>query len=252
MDFDGALLLNGAQMKDEYLKKTENNYPYLTPEEIETVFRKALDKKFQFCIKTVGDKAVSSTLNVIEKVLKEKNYDNHRTVLEYTEFVSPEDIKKFGELKIIPSVRPEVSLANLEVYKQMIPEQNGNNLALWNSLLKSSGYIAAGSNFPYSNVINPLQLIYILVNRQPLDTVLQNITGMNQVLSVEDAVKAFTKYAAYAGYEEEFRGTLEIDKYADFVVLSDDIFKIDPKKIKDLKVIYTAVNGNAVYDSMSK
>jgi hypothetical protein len=92
----------------------------------------------------------------------------------------------------------------------------------------------------------------MLVNRQPLDTVLQNIPGMNQVLSVEDAVKAFTKYAAYAGFEEEYRGTLEIDKYADFVVLSDDIFKIDPKKIKDLRVIYTAVNGNTVFDSMNK
>ncbi|MCU0373528.1 MAG: amidohydrolase family protein, partial [Ignavibacteria bacterium] len=208
--------------------------------------------KFQFCIKTVGDKAVSTSLSIIEKVLKEKNYGNHRTVLEYTEFVSPDDIKKFGEMKIIPSVRPEVSVTNLEVYRQLVPEQNGNNLALWNSLFKSSGSITAGSNFPYSNIINPLHLIYILVNRQPLDTVLQNIPGMNQVLSVEDAVKAFTKYAAYAGFEEEYRGTLEIDKYADFVVLSDDIFKIDPKKIKDLRVIYTAVNGNTVFDSMNK
>ncbi|MCI0473237.1 MAG: amidohydrolase [Ignavibacteria bacterium] len=252
MDYDGALMLNGAQMKDEYLKKSDNNFAYTTPEEIETVFKKALNKKFQSCIKTVGDKAVSSSLSIIEKVLKEKNYDNHRTVLEYTEFVSPEDIKKFGELKIIPSVRPEVSMTNLEIYKQFVPSQNGNNLALWNSLLKSSGYITAGSNFPYSNIINPLQLIYMLVNRQPLDTILQSLQGMNQVLTVEDAVKTFTKYAAYAGFEEEFRGTLEIDKFADFVVLSDDIFKIDPKKIKDLRVIYTAVNGNAVYDSMNK
>jgi predicted amidohydrolase YtcJ len=252
MDYDGALLLNGAQMKDGYLKKTENNYAYTTPEEIETVFKKALDKKFQFCIKTVGDNAVSSSLGVIEKVLKGKNNPDHRTVLEYAEFISPDDLKKAGELKVIPSVRPEVSLTNLEFFKELIKGQNGNNLALWNSLLKSTGYLTIGSNFPYSNLINPLHMIYMLVNRQPLDTALQNLPGMNQVLSVADAVRAYTKYAAYAGFEEKFKGTLEIDKFADFIVLSDDIFKTDPKKIKDMRVIYTVINGNAVFDSLNK
>jgi len=252
LDYDGALILNGAQMKDDYLKKSENNFAYTTHEDIETAFKKALDNKFQFCIKAVGDKAVSNSLNIIDTILKEKKYENHRTVLEYAEFISPEDLKKFGELKIIPCVRPEVSITNLEAYKQFVPAQNGNNLALWNSLLKFTGYITAGSNFPYSNIINPIQMIYILVNRQPIDTLIQGLPGTNQILSVADAVKAYTKYAAYAGFEEEFKGTLEINKYADFVVLSEDIFKIDTKKIKDLNVIYTVVNGNAVYDALNK
>lgn len=252
LDYDGSLMLGGAQMKDGYLKNTENNLAYSTPEEIESVFRKAAEKNFQFRVKTVGDKAVSEALNAIEKVLKEKKYGSQRPVLEYAEFVSPEDLKRIAELKIIPSVRPEVSLTDLELYSQLIPGQNGNRLALWNLLLKSSGYITVGSNFPYSNLINPMHLIYMLVNRKPLDTALSNLPGMDQVISVTDAVKAYTKYAAYAGFEEDYKGTLEKDRFADFVVLSEDIFKADTKKIKDIRVIYTVVNGRTVFDSLNK
>jgi predicted amidohydrolase YtcJ len=80
-----------------------------------------------------------------------------------------------------------------------------------------------------------------------LDTNLTNIPNPNQKLSVLDAIKAFTVYAAYASFQENTKGTLEKDKYADFIVLSDDIFKFDSKKIKDIKVLKTVVNGKIVF-----
>ena len=70
---------------------------------------------------------------------------------------------------------------------------------------------------------------------------------MNQKLSVLEAVKAFTVYAAYAGFEEKTKGTLQKERYADFVVLSEDIFSIDPKKIKDIQVLRTVINGKTVF-----
>ena len=129
----------------------------------------------------------------------------------------------------------------------MIPENNLNNVGMWNAMLQSTKYITAGTNFPYSNYISPISLIHLLVNRQPLDTNLSNIPNPNQKLSVLDAVKAFTLYAAYAGFQENTKGTLEKDKYADFVVLSEDIFTLDTKKIKDIKVLKTVVNGKIVF-----
>ncbi|MEI7485127.1 MAG: amidohydrolase [Ignavibacteriota bacterium] len=247
IDYDGALNLQAASMNDKYKIDAKNSFLYATDEEIETAFKKASEKGFQFYVKSVGDKAVTNNLNIIEKVIKDKNPKDHRTVVEYLEFVSPNDIARLGALKIIPSVRPEETISNIEILKDFVPETNANNLGMWNNLLQSTKYIAAGSNFPYSNYISPLTLIHLLVNRQPLDTNMSNIPNMNQKLSLLDAIKAFTVYAAYAGFEEKTRGTLEKDKYADFVVLSDDIFTFDAKKIKDIKVLKTVVNGKIVF-----
>lgn len=247
IDYDGALNLQAASMNDKYKIEIKNTFLYATDEEIENSFKKAIDKGFQFNIKSVGDKAVTNNLNVIEKVLKEKNPKDHRTVVEYLEFVSPNDLARLGALKIIPSVRPEETITNIGILKDYVPETNANNLGMWNTMLQNTKYITAGSNFPYSSYISPLTLIHLLVNRQPLDTNLSNIPNINQKLSVLDAVKAFTLYAAYAGFEEKTKGTLEKDKYADFVVLSEDIFKFDVKKIKDIKVLKTVVNGKIVF-----
>jgi len=247
IDYDGALSLQAASMNDKYKIDARNTFLYATDEEIETAYKKALDKGFQFFVKSVGDKAVTNNLNVIEKVLKEKNPKDHRTVLEYIEFISPNDIARLGALKIIPSIRPEETMSNIEILKDFIPETNSNNVGMWNAMLLSTKYITAGSNFPYSNYISPLTLIHLLVNRQPLDSNLSNIPNLNQKLSVLDAVKAFTVYAAYSSFQEGTKGTLEKDKYADFVVLSDDIFTFDAKKIKDIKVLKTVVNGKIVF-----
>ncbi|MFA7360629.1 MAG: amidohydrolase [Candidatus Kapaibacterium sp.] len=247
IDYDGALNLQAASMKDSYKKEIRSTFQYATDEEVESNFRKAIEKEFQFCIKSVGDKAVHNNLNIIEKVLNEKKPKDARTILEYTEFVQPSDISRFGTLGVIPSIRPEVTIDNLVTIGEYLPESNGNNLGMWNSLLQSSKYITAGTNFPYSAYISPIALIHLLVNRQPLDTTINSIPNMNQKLSILEAVKAFTVYAAYAGFEEKTKGTLQKGKYADFVVLSDDIFTYDPKKIKDIQVLKTVINGKTVF-----
>lgn len=247
IDYDGALNLQAASMKDAYKKEIRSTFQYATDEEVESNFRKAIEKEFQFCIKSVGDKAVHNNLNIIEKVLNEKKPKDARTILEYTEFVQPSDISRFGTLGVIPSVRPEVTIENLVTVGEYLPEANVNNIGLWNSLLQSSKYITAGTNFPYSDYISPIALIHMLVNRQPLDTTINSVANMNQKLSVLDAVKAFTVYAAYAGFEEKTKGTLQKGKYADFVAISEDIFTIDPKKIKDIQILKTVINGKTVF-----
>lgn len=247
IDYDGALNLQAASMKDSYKKASNSTFQYATDEEVESNFRKAIEKDFQFCIKSVGDKAVHNSLNIIEKVLNEKKPKDARTILEYTEFVQPQDMKRFGTLGIIPSIRPEVSIENLVTVGEYLPETNANNLGMWNSLLQSSKYITAGTNFPYSSYISPLALIHLLVNRQPIDTLINNIPNANQKLSVIEAVKAFTVYAAYAGFEEKTKGTLQKGKYADFIVISEDIFKVDPKKIYEIQVLKTVINGKTVF-----
>ena len=95
----------------------------------------------------------------------------------------------------------------------------------------------------------PLEGIYAAVTRRTLDD--KNPDGWvpEQKISVEQALTAYTKNAAYASFDEDLKGTLEKGKLADFVVISDNLFKVDPVKIKDLHIRQTWVGGRKVYDS---
>lgn len=248
LDYDGLFELQDAAMNDEYKEEPKKKIPYVTDEDIERIYSRAIEKNFQFSIKAVGDRAVGSSLNIIEKVLKQKNPKDPRTVIEYCEFVSPKEISKIGELKLIPSVRPDVCMNDIQILSQMINPDNAKKIGLWNSLLKSSGIITSGSDFPFHQ-INPFVQIYFLSTRQLTDTLLSAIPNPDQKISVMDAVRSYTTWPAFASFEETTKGSLEKGKYADFIVISNDIFNADPKELLKTKVVMTVINGRVIYDS---
>nr|HMS64595.1 amidohydrolase family protein [Ignavibacteria bacterium] len=124
LDYDGAFELQDAAMTEDYLADPKRKIPYVSDAEIENVYSKAADKNFQFFLKAVGDKAVNNSLNIIEKEYKKKNPKDPRTVLEYCEFVTPKDLNKISELKIIPSVRPDICMNDLQIVSQIIESDN--------------------------------------------------------------------------------------------------------------------------------
>ncbi|MBM4157746.1 MAG: amidohydrolase [Ignavibacteria bacterium] len=248
LDYDGAFIFKESKMIDEYKDKSTVKGEYSTDEEVEKIFRDCLEKRFQVRIKTVGDKAVRNVIAVIEKVLKEKNINEHRTVFEYIQFTRPEEISKIKELKIIPSVVPAIPFSELDSISKFISPENLKNLALWNFLVKECGLITCGSDFPYQPV-NPFVHIYLLVTRQFPDTMRTDIPSPNQKLSIYEALKSYSKWAAFSAFEEESRGTLEKGKYADMVVISNDIFTSEPAALLSTKVLMTILNGKIVYNS---
>lgn len=248
LDYDGLFELQDAAMNDDYKEEPKRKVPYVTDEDIERIYSRAIDKNFQFSIKAVGDRAIGSSLNLIEKVLKQKNPKDPRTLIEYCEFVSPKEISKIGELKVIPSIRPDVCMNDIQIISQIINPENDKKIGLWNSLLKSSGKIITGSDFPFHQ-INPFVQLYFLTTRQLTDTVLSTIPNPDQKISLIDAVRSYTIWPAYASFEENTKGSLEKGKYADFIVISKDIFNADPKELLNTKVLMTIVNGRVIYDS---
>lgn len=250
LDYDGLFELQEAVMNEEYRNEPKRNVGYLTSSDIEKVFSKAIDKNFQFCLKTVGDKAIDSSLNAIGKVIKQKNPKDQRTIIEYCEFVTPRDLSSIEQLKLIPSIRPDICMNDLLLYSQMINPDNGKKLGLWNSLLKSSGMITTGSDFPFHQ-INPFIQIYYLTTRQLSDTTLANIPNPDQKISLLEAVKSYTVWPAYASFEETTKGSIESGKYADMIVISNDIFNSDSKSLLETKVLKTIINGKIVYDNSS-
>jgi predicted amidohydrolase YtcJ len=240
--------LQTASMRDDYKTEPKKTNPYCDEPTIENILRKALDKNFQFTIKTVGDKAVNNTLNIIEKISKEKKLDNPRIKFDGIEFVQSSDINRLKEFKIIPSIKPEACLYDIDVIPLKIPISNLKNFALWNTLLQNCGMITTSSGFPFSHSINPFVQIYYLTNRQFLDTLRNDIPSDNQKLSILDALKSYTIWPAYSGFEEDIKGSLEKGKFADMIVISDDIFNIDSKKLPNIKVLKTIIDGKLCYE----
>jgi predicted amidohydrolase YtcJ len=247
LDYDGAFEIQDAAMKDDYKADPKRKIPYSDEFEIEKVFRQAADKNFQFTVKTVGDRAFNGALNSIEKVIKEKNLKDHRTILSSVEFTEQADVNRLKDLNVLASVNPEKSLTDMPVIPQLINPEVSQRAALWNSILKSSGYILTGSEFPF-NQINPFIQMYYLTTRQLTDTVM-TFPGMEQKLSIVEALRSYTTFPAFAAFEDGIKGSIEKDKFCDMVVISNDIFTGDIKKLLETKVLMTIVNGQAVYDS---
>lgn len=249
IDYDGAFELQSAAMNENYKTDSKKKKPYTNDTIIEKTLKDALDKGFQFTIKTVGDDAVTKALNVIEKVVKEKNPKDARIKLEGLEFINQFDLNRIKELKIIPSIRPETNIIDSYYLDILITPDVKKKFALWNSLIINGGLLTSGSGFPFSNSISPLYGIYYLTSRQPVDTVLKDIPNPEQKISILDAVKSYTIWSAYSTFQEDSKGSLEVGKFADMVVLSNDIFTVNINSLLNTKILMTIVNGNTVYEN---
>ncbi|MBZ0203032.1 MAG: amidohydrolase family protein, partial [Ignavibacteria bacterium] len=249
MEYDGYFESQDAAMENDYLADPKRMTPYNDDFDIKEMTRKAFENEFQVSVKTVGDRAVTQTLSAIESVTKEVKPKAGRTRLEYLEFVKPNDIQRIQQLEIIPSVRPEVTLEDKVSLNELIKPENGQNLGLWNTLYKKNNIIISGTDFPY-HVINPLIVMYYLSSGLSLDTA-ANRLGNNtaQKLSVLDALRSFTVYSAYASFADDVKGTLEKDKFADMVVLSEDIVNGDPNILLKTKILMTIIRGEVMYEN---
>ncbi|MCB0721916.1 MAG: amidohydrolase [Ignavibacteriae bacterium] len=250
MDYDGAFELQDAAMIDEYKNDPKRKTPYDSDTQIESVFKRGLEKGFQLRVKAVGDLGVEKSLDAIERVVRDVKPEDHRTVLEQSEFVREKDLTRIKDLKVIPSVRPEVCISDAQILPFLINESNEKNLGLWNSLIQSAGKITAGSDFPF-HILNPFVQMYYLTTRSVIGSDSVKIPNQNQKISLQDAIRAYTVWAAYSAFEEKFRGSIEKDKYADMIVISNDIFA-DSKNLLETKVLKTIVNGVVVYGGDKK
>jgi hypothetical protein len=250
IDVDGSFEFGLSEMNDNYKNANIKNFAFNSENDIDDFVKKAFEKEFQVNVKAVGDKAVNITLNVLERNIKSKNPKNHRTVIEHVQFIQPQDLKRFKDLNLIPSIRPEINIDDISILPLLIDEKNLKNLGLWNSLLQNSGILIIGSDFPFENrTIIPFIQMYYMVTRKSYDDGKSYVPDNKQMLSITDAVKSYTVWAAYANFEEDVRGSIEKNKFADMIVLSEDIFNSPPEKLLTVQVLKTIIGGKVVYNS---
>ncbi|MDP2365853.1 MAG: amidohydrolase [Ignavibacteria bacterium] len=202
--------------------------------------------RLQLSVHAIGDRANSYMLDLFEKIIEENPKWDRRFRLEHAQHVRFEDIKRFEQLGVIASVQPYHCIDDGVWAEKRIGSERLKYTYPFKSFLDAGVKMCFGTDW-YVAPLNPLLGLYAAVTRRTLDD--KNPEGWipEQKISVEDAIKCYTLNSAYASFEENIKGSIEVGKLADLVVLSDDILTIDPVKIKDAKVEMTVFDGKIIY-----
>jgi predicted amidohydrolase YtcJ len=242
---DGALGSRGACLLQPYTDKP-GHYGFLLHaiDSFKMAAREIYDHGFQMCTHAIGDSANRLMLNIYGEVLKEKN--DRRWRIEHCQIVNEQDFNLFEKFSVIPSVQPTHATSDMYWIDERLGKERMKECYTYRQLMEQNGMIVNGSDFPVES-INPLFGFYAAVVRKDQKNFPANGFQMENALTREQALKAMTTWAAYANFEEKEKGSIEKGKFADFVILEDDIMKTAPEKIFSVKVKATYVNGEKVF-----
>ena len=243
---DGALGSRGACLLKPYAdRKNWNGFLLGSQKHFEEVAAKLAAKGFQMCTHAIGDSANRVMLKIYAKVLKGKN--DRRWRIEHAQIVSPEDMKLFGENSIIPSVQPTHATSDMYWAGQRLGVARLKTGYAYKQLLQQNGWMPLGTDFPVEN-INPLYTFYAATERRDLKGFPAGGFQPENALNRVEALRGMTIWAAKANFEEKEKGSIEPGKFADFVILDQDIMKIKGNELPKVKVLKTYINGEKVYE----
>ena len=241
---DGALGSRGAALKEPYADAKNNKGLFLTsPEEIERLAYLLADKGFQMNTHAIGDAANQVVLDAYTKALSVS--PDPRWRVEHAQVVEKQDLEKFGS-KVIPSVQPTHATSDMEWADERLGEDRITTAYTFKELLDWSGKVALGTDFPVEKV-SPLNTFYSAVARRNDEGKPIGGYQMDNALSRSEALKGMTIWAAYANFEEKQKGSIEIGKVADLVLMTEDIMTINESAILSAEILATIVDGNIVY-----
>jgi predicted amidohydrolase YtcJ len=214
-----------------------------------------LDKRgLQLFTHAIGDYGVRTALDAYENAEKVNGTQDRRPRIEHIETIQAIDIPRFGKLGVIASMQPLHSYPNddtLNVWARNIGPDRAGRAWVWKSIADDGGHLAFGSDWPVVT-LNPWEGVQTAVTRQTKEGTPRDGFVGAQRISVADAVYGYTLGAAFAGRRENTEGSIEAGKLADMIIVSQNIFEIDPHKISDTKVTTTIVAGRVVYQSDAK
>lgn len=246
-EVDGALGSFGAWLLSSYDDKTDFIGQNTTPiSEVEKIAALAIENDMQLCVHAIGDKANQVVLDIMEKNL-EKRPDNkdQRWRIEHAQHLDPADIPRFSELGVIASMQGIHCTSDAPFVVRRLGEERARDGAYpWRSLLDSGAKVANGTDAPVEDV-DPFECLYASVTRKRIDSGLEFFP--EQRMTREEALYSYTLWNAYAAFEEEDKGSLEVGKLADIVVLSKDLATCTDAEILETEVKMTIVGGEVKF-----
>lgn len=199
----------------------------------------------QIAIHAIGDKANNTILNFYQRVELDHGERDRRFRIEHAQHLLPADIPRFAKLHVIASMQPYHCIDDGRWAEKRIGPERAKTSYAFRSLLDSGATLAFGSDWDVAPM-SPIMGIYAAVTRRTLDGKHPNGWVPEQKITVAEAVRVYTMGSAYASFEDTIKGSIEPGKLADLVVLTDDIFTIDPAKIADTKVFLTIFDGRPI------
>lgn len=245
---DGAMGSRGAALLEPYSDDPNNSGLLLSaPAHIREVAEAGLKAGFQINTHAIGDRGNRVVLDAYEKALATVPTVDHRFRVEHAQILHQDDIPRFAQLGVIPSMQASHQTSDMYwIGKRLGPTRLYGAYA-WQSLLKTGVVIPNGSDFPVEEV-NPLISFHASIARQDARDWPEGGWFAEQRMSREDALRSMTLWPAYAAFQEKEMGSITPGKYADFVVLDQDIMRVPAEIVLRTQVLSTWVGGRLVYD----
>ena len=221
------------------------------PSQMQDRITSADAERLQICIHAIGDKAISTILDMYTEAVKANRGSERRFRIEHAQHMAQKDFARFAQLDVIASVQPYQAIDDGRWAEARIGHDRASRTYAFRTFLNYGVHLAFGTDWDVAP-LDPLLGVYAAVTRATLDGKNPNGWFPEQKLTVDEAMKAYTMGSAYAEFQDEVKGAITPGKLADMVLLSDDIFTIDPVKIRDVKVLKTIVDGKVVWDSSRK
>jgi predicted amidohydrolase YtcJ len=252
--FDGALGSRGAALLEPYSDAPETS-GYLTQKEAELqpIFEEALRKGVQIETHAIGDRANRVILDLYEKAMKavppeQRKIRAPRWRVEHAQILSASDLPRFAKLGVIASMQPSHAISDLFFAPSRLGKERLAGAYAWQSLLKSGAVVTGGSDAPVERGA-PMIEFYAAVARKSIKGESADGWHPEQAVSRDQALKMFTMSPAYAAFEEQDKGSIEVGKLADLTILSKDIMKIPAPEILTTTCAMTVIGGEIVYEA---
>ena len=244
---DGALGSRGATLKKPY-SDDKHNYGKLvtSADNIEDLANKLAKANFQMNTHAIGDSTINLLIDTYSKVLENKIDPRWR--IEHSQIIDLNDIGGYNE-KILPSVQPTHATSDMYWAEDRIGAERIKGAYAYKALLEKSKVIGLGTDFPVEKV-NPFHTFYASISRKDLNDYPEDGFEFENALSREETLKGMTIWAAYLNFEENEKGSIEKDKFADFIIIDRDIMKTEASETPKTKVLKTYLSGELVYSKI--
>jgi len=241
---DGALGSRGALLRAPYSDKPNHFGLSVTDlDTFEKYAKRIAESDFQMNTHAIGDSANHFVLQTYKKMLAGKK--DRRWKVEHAQVISPGDFELFDN--IVPSVQPTHATSDMYWAEERLGPERIKGAYAYKDMLNYYGKVALGTDFPVEEV-SPFLTFYAAVARQDLKRYPEDGFQMENALTREETLKGMTIWAAFSNFEENEKGSIEVGKFADFVILDKDIMQVPIEEVPTTKVIGTYVGGQSVFN----
>jgi len=227
------------------------NNPEDMQSRLERLAIQADDSNIQLTVHAIGDEANGYLMDMLERIIAVNGPKDRRFRLVHAQVMTDRDIQRGGDMEIVAEVQPFHVSDDMRWMEERIGRDRSRGAYAFRRMWDSGATVSFGSDSPGTNAsryyLNPMLGLYAAVTRKTLSGQPEGGWFPQEKLTIEEAIQAYTLNTAYAGFEEDIKGTLTAGKLADFVVLSDNLLTINPDDIKDVTVQQTYVGGKPVY-----